>query len=158
MEHSRYESNLVCHSQNLEELLPVTFLYGLGLELREYRIGLEQTSERLLHILKSSILPHSIGHLLGRRKEAIDGLSDLSRLHRTPRGLPELGNLAPDSGQRRPYCLEVTQFFEDGLQSVVSYQIEVKCLLGPTNKVIIVLDTGDLALENVDGVKGGICS
>jgi hypothetical protein len=134
----------------------VPVLETIRLELRYENVRLEQSPKDILHILECRILPHSGRHLLRRVQEAVDLLPQLAWLHSGPRNLPQLPNLAPHTRQCRPHCLQVSQLLEHWVKAGMPAELEVESLFGTADKVVFLLDAGELALEDADSVHGRV--
>jgi hypothetical protein len=155
-ENSQSQADLTWQSEDLEELLPVPLLQGLRFQLADDRVALQKAPQHVLHVFKRGILPHARRHILGARQQTVDRLSQFPRLDGCPRHLSQFTNLAPYSGQRGPYCLEVAQFLENGLESRVTSQVEVKGFLGAANEIILFLNACKLSFKDVYRVHGGV--
>ena len=131
-------------------------LQRFRLQFGDQGIRFQQTLERVLDVLEGRILSHSRWHIFGRRQQPVDVLPQFPWLDGCPGHLSQLANLAPDSGKCCPDGLQISQLFEDGFQSRVSCQLEVKCFFGAAYEVVFFLDAIQFAFKHVDGVHGCI--
>ncbi|KAI6748664.1 hypothetical protein HG530_015437 [Fusarium avenaceum] len=81
------------------DLDPMALTNGIRLQVRENRIDLEEATQNTLDVLKSSILTHSAGHVLGTFDEIINLGTNLSRLNSSPENIARLIKAGPDSGE-----------------------------------------------------------
>jgi hypothetical protein len=105
--------------EGLENLGPMSLPNSLRLKLGEQGVNLNQVPENILDMFKSRILSHSARHLSSANNLILKFLTNLSGNHRSPRSIPKLVKLLPDTRQRKPDRFEVLNFLKNSAKCVI---------------------------------------
>ncbi|KAH6607744.1 hypothetical protein Trco_004057 [Trichoderma cornu-damae] len=140
----------------LVNLVPVPLANGIGFQVGQDVVDLEEPPQNALDVLKSGVLPHPARHVLRALDQVVDLLANLPRLDGRPQHVPRLVEAGPDGGEIGPDGPEIADLLQGGLEDAVVVAGDVEGLSRLHDLLELLLQGGDASLERGQGGGGDV--